>query len=454
MGARSIEHAKSLEEKLPATLRDEFSIPTFKSLGSKDKEEEGLYFCGNSLGLMPKNAAKAVQRELQVWGDRGVNGHFDHPDGMGWVEMDDPLQPLLAPIVGAKKNSEVAIMNTLTSNLHSMMSSFYIPTKDRYKILFENKAFPSDTYAFQNQAKLHGYEIEDALIALSPRENEFTLREEDILKTIEEQGDKIAVVCFSGIQYYTGQLFNMEKITKAAKEKGCIVGWDLAHAAGNVPVYLHDWDVDFAVFCTYKYMNSGPGAIGALFVHSKYENDSRPRLAGWWGNKLETRFQMANEFDPIPGAAGYKMSNPSVLNVVCVRESLKLFQKAGGVEKLRERSLSMTNYLWDLLTSSKYYIPVDQAQDYDNINEPKFTILTPSESSARGAQLSVLYLPMGKGIMQHTFNKCEHEYGVIADERQPDVCRYAPNPFYNTHIDVLNLVKAIEESISTFKASS
>lgn len=448
------EYAKSLDSKFP-TFKDEFCIPTLGSLGAatakqSSPDNEGLYFCGNSLGLMPKATEKAVQDELNAWKSRAVVSHFDHPNGSGWVDCDLALHPYLRDIVGAKEDSEVAVMNTLTGNLHSMMSSFYQPTKDRYKILFENKAFPSDTYAFQGQAKLHGYSIEDALIPLSPRDGEFTLREEDILDVIQKEGDKIAVVVFSGIQYYTGQLFDMPTITAAAKKKGCVVGWDLAHAAGNVPLKLHDWDVDFAVFCTYKYLNSGPGAIGGLFLHSRHANDNRARLAGWWGNKPATRFNMANEFDPVPGASGYKMSNPSVLNLACLQESLKIFHKAGGMGPLREKSISMTSYMEKLLTGSKYYIPVEESHNYDNVAEPKFTILTPKNPESRGAQLSLLFLPIGKGVMQHVFKYLE-DHGVIGDERQPDVIRLAPNHLYNTHSETLRAVEYVFEGIEDFK---
>jgi kynureninase len=451
-GIDTEDYAKSLDDKFP-TFKDEFFVPTLSSLGcpvtEDEKKEQGFYFCGNSLGLMPKATEKAVQNELEAWKGRAVVSHFNHPTSHGWVDCDVPLNPYLKDIVGAEDASEVAIMNTLTGNLHSMMSSFYKPTKDRYKILFENKAFPSDTYAFQGQAKLHGLSIEDALIPLSPREGEFTLRKEDILDVIEKEGDKIAVVIFSGIQYYTGQLFDIPAITKAAKAKGCVVGWDLAHAVGNVPLKLHDWDVDFAVFCTYKYLNSGPGSIGGLFLHSKHGKDNRPRLAGWWGNNPETRFNMANEFDPVPGASGYKMSNPSVLNVACLAESLKIFRKAGGMEPLREKSLSMTNYMEKLLTQSPYYIPVEKSHGYDNIKEPKFTIITPLDPESRGAQLSLLFLPLGKGLMQHVFKYLE-DHGVIGDERQPDVIRLAPNHLYNTHWETLKAVQYVFQGIEDF----
>lgn len=445
------EYAADLDGKFPGH-EDEFVIPTLGSLGAKAAKEDpsrvdekSLYFCGNSLGLMPKATEQAVQRELDAWKGRAVVAHFDHPTDHQWTTMDVPVADLLAPVVGAANPDEVSVMNTLTGNLHAMLSSFYRPSGGRYKILFENRAFPSDTYAFQGQVQLHGYSIEDGLIAMDPREGEYTLRTEDILSVIEKEGDSIAVVLFPGIQYYTGQLFDIAAITKAAKAKGCIVGWDLAHAVGNVPLKLHDWGVDFAVFCTYKYLNSGPGAIGGLFVHEKFANDKRPRLAGWWGNRPETRFAMANEFDPSQGAAGFKMSNPTVISVACVRASLEVINKAGGMDKLRERSLSMTNYLEALLKKSPNYIPVEESANY-NGKEPKFTIITPLNPEERGAQLSLLFLPMGQGVMQRVFEYLE-DHGAIGDERQPDVIRLAPNHLYNNHEQVRQLVQLVQAGL-------
>jgi len=307
---KSKSYAEELDSKYPS-LKEEFHIPTIGSLalGKSDPNDErpSTYLCGNSLGLMPKSAEKAIQTELNAWKAKGVVAHHDRENGEEpWVSIDDPVTPLLAPILGAEDDSEVAVMNTLTSNLHAMFMAFYKPTSQRYKILFEKKAFPSDFYALQGQAQMHGYDPKDALITLAPREGEYVLRTEDILAKIEEEKDTIAVVFFAGVQFYTGQWFEMEKITKAGKDIGAVVGWDLAHCSGNVPLKLHDWDVDFAVLCTYKYLNSGPGNIGGIFVHKKHANDNRARLAGWWGNNSRTRFQMLDFFDAIPGAAGYK----------------------------------------------------------------------------------------------------------------------------------------------------
>lgn len=447
---QGLEIAYQLDQKYPAEFRNEFAIPTFKSLGINDSDEESLYFCGNSLGLMPLATEKAVNTELTIWKQRGVVGHFDHPAAEPWVSIDDPVSPLLAPILGAKFESEVAAMNTLTGNLHTLMATFYKPTKDRYKILYEKKAFPSDNYAFRGIAQLHGFDTEDALIALAPREHEFTLRTEDILKCIEEQGEKIAVVIFSGIQFYTGQFFHIEKITKAAKSKGSVVGWDLAHAVGNVPLKLHDWKVDFAVFCTYKYLNAGPGGIGGIFVHNDHANDQRPRMAGWWGNNSATRFQMNEDFDPIPGAKGFRMSNPSVLNTVCLTESLKVFAKAGGVQNLHTRSESLTGYLLELLTKLEFFVPLEDYRDFATGNKVKFTIITPTGENERGAQLSLLFLPHEKGVMDSVFNHL-YAHGVVADERKPDVIRLAPNSLYNTHEEVFKVVQILEKALEEVK---
>lgn len=445
--------AQELDTKYPGNA-SKFAIPTFKSLGlpapsdGSGVDQNCIYFCGNSLGLMPKATSSAVSAELQTWGDRGVVGHFRRDDYDGkepWVSIDEPLGPLLAEVLGAHSESEVSVMNTLTGNLHTLMSAFYKPEASRYKILFEDKAFPSDAYAFQGQAKLHGYDPKDALIPLKPRSGEYTLRTEDILSAIKEHGSSIALVIFSGIQYYTGQYFEIEKITKAGKSVGAVVGWDLAHAAGNVDVRLHDWDVDFAVFCSYKYLNSGPGSIGGIFVHEKHAEDGRPRLAGWWGNNEATRFQMLEQFDPIPGARGFRMSNPSVLNVVCVYESLKLYREAGGISKLRERSVSLTGFLYELLTSSKYFVKVSEFSETSK--SPSFTIITPENPDHRGAQLSLLF---SDGIMQTVFDELEKR-GIIGDERRPSVIRLAPNHFYNTHVEVFQVAKALDEIFSQLK---
>lgn len=438
----SIEYARRLDQELPG-FQSDFAYPTLKSLGSGHSNESALYFCGNSLGLMPKATEDAVQAELDAWKQRGVVSHFRHPSREPWVSIDVPVNPLLVDILGAEDVSEVAIMNTLTGNLHAMLSAFYRPSGKRTKLIFEAKAFPSDCYAFEGQVKLHGLDPTADLVAIAPREGEYTLRDADVINTIEKYGDEVCLVILSGIQYYTGQFFNIPAITDAGHKVGAVVGWDLAHAVGNVELKLHDWNVDFAVFCTYKYLNSGPGSIGGIYVHSKFKNDRRPRLAGWWGNNPVSRFQMDVVFDPIPGAAGFRMSNPSVLNTVCLGESLKVFAKAGGMSVLRQRSISLTGYLQRLLEASEFYVKVGE-----QLKSLSFTIITPLEPDRRGAQLSLLFF--GDGVMRRVFAYLEQR-GVIGDERQPNVIRLAPNHLYNTHEEVLHTVEILNEALDVIK---
>jgi len=368
-----------------------------------------------------------------------------------------PLIPLLAPLVGAKHN-EVAAMGSLTANLNALLISFYKPKGKRTKILFEKRAFPSDYYAFLNMVKLFGYD-ESHLIQLSVKLGETYLKTQDILDAITKHEDELALVCFPGIQYYTGQLFDIEKITSHTKQvsNGEIkVGWDLAHAVGNVPLKLHDWDVDFAAWCSYKYLNSGPGAMAGIFVHEQYTKDNSkssfsPRLAGWWGNNPGDRFKMLEQFDPINSALSYRQSNPSVIDVVSIKSSLEVFEKAGGVEKLRTKSLKLTQYLQDSVTSLPYYI----ADENDN-DTLGFKILTPLNPQERGCQLSVLFQPHyddeTKNIMERV-NKYLHSHAIICDERRPDVIRLAPLPLYNTFEEVYYIVKRLKEALDEILAS-
>lgn len=420
------------------TSRDEFAFPTFASMGLSSSSDPVVYLCGNSLGLMPKQTSQYVSKELAAWQARAVESHFRNEITTNWVDVDLPLLPSMAAIVGALP-SEVGLMGSLTMNLNSLLVAFYQPKAGRTKILFERGAFPSDYYSLYNLAKLKGLDPEETLVQLSPRAGEYTLRTEDILKTIEEQGDEIALVCFAGIQYYSGQLFNIKEITKAAHDKGCVVGWDLAHAVGNVPVDLHDSGADFAVWCNYKYMNSGPGAIGGYFVHDKHSgNTDMPRLAGWWGNNAETRFEMKEQFDPIPSALGFRQSNPSVLDLAAVKSSLDIFAKAGGIQALRNRSLQLTAHLETLLKSSPYY---REPSCQDEV--PHFTIITPSDPNQRGAQLSLLFKPQSLMMQIFTFM---NQKGVICDDRKPNVIRLAPAPLYNTEDDSLVAVKVLNEA--------
>ncbi|KAJ3411156.1 hypothetical protein HDV05_002670 [Chytridiales sp. JEL 0842] len=320
-------------------------------------------------------------------------------------------------------------MNSLTANLHFLMVSFYTPTPQRFKILMEAKAFPSDYFAFSSQVQFHGFDPKEAIIELSPREGESTLRTEDILATIEKEGDKIALVLFSGVQYYTGQYFDLEKITKAGQAKGAIVGFDLAHAAGNVPVKLHEWGVDFAAWCTYKYLNAGPGGIGGAFIHSKHSlPPSRPRFSGWWGSDPSTKFKMDNVFRPVPGAMGYRLSNPSVVSTVSLLGSLQVFSQT-SIDDLRSKSLLLTGFLETLLDSLG--------------PNPGFRVLTPRDPKQRGCQLSLFF---EGGIMEDVFSGlCMR--GVLADERRPDVIRISPAPMYCTFVDVWRVVEALKGAL-------
>ncbi|KAJ7582890.1 kynureninase [Mycena floridula] len=420
-------------------LSSEFFLPTNAEIGATRRFDEldksCIYLCGNSLGPLSQRSKALVEEEMQVWASRAVVGHFSHPLKREWVDYVSLTTPLLAELIGAHE-SEVACMGTLTANLHLLMNSFYKPTTQRFKILCEVKAFPSDQYAFASQVIAHGLDPSEAILEISPRAGEHTLREEDIIAALDREGSSIALVLFSGVQYYTGQWFGMENITRKAKEQGCICGWDLAHAIGNVPMFLHDWDVDFAVWCTYKYLNAGPGSIGGLFVHEKWNEG--PKFAGWWGHDPKTRFKMPPRFSPIDGAQGFQQSNPSILAAASLLGSLQIFKEI-GMPAIRERSLILTKHLEDLLRQSPYYEPT---------GIPGFTIITPKDPDARGAQLSLLFLPVGSGTMQKIFDLLV-SYGVIGDERHPDVIRLAPIGLYNTVKDceeaVLYLSKAFEE---------
>ncbi|KAF7322901.1 Kynureninase [Mycena chlorophos] len=319
-------------------------------------------------------------------------------------------------------------MGTLTANLHLMMDSFYKPTAERYKILCEAKAFPSDQYAFASQAVAHGLDPANVVLEISPRPGEYTLREEDILDTIAREGASIALVIFSGVQYYSGQWFPIKTITRAAQEQGCICGWDLAHAVGNVPLALHDWNVDFAVWCTYKYLNAGPGSIAGLYVHEKWKETELPKFAGWWGHDPVTRFDMPPKFSPIEGAQGFQQSNPSILSSAALLGSLQVFKDAGMMQPLRERSIVLTGTLEKLLQQSKYFVPTEEAAAWQ-LTRPAFTIITPADSASRGAQLSLLFL--SDGLMPRIHDGLAR-LGVVGDERKPDVIRLAPAPLFNS----------------------
>lgn len=432
--------ASVLDEKY-LTVADKFEFPTWKSMGVSETDDKVNYLCGNSLGLMPKSTREFINKELDAWSARGVEAHFRNEITTDWVDVDLPLIPKISKIVGALE-SEVAVMGTLTMDLNSLLISFYQPdiASGRTKILFERGAFPSDYYAMYNLARLKGLDPKETLLQIEPLEGEFTLRTEEILKVLEDRGNEIALVCFSGIQYYTGQLFDIEKITQKGHEMGCTVGWDLAHAAGNINLKLHDWNVDFAAWCSYKYLNAGPGGIGGIFVHERLSKGDdikgRPRLAGWWGNEANNRFKMEEKFRPIESALGFRQSNPSVLDVASLNSSLDVFEAYGGIEKLREKSIALTGFLEKLLLKSEYY---GKSSD-----KPSFEIITPTNPLERGAQLSLLFHPENcmEKVMEYL-----HSHGTVCDERRPNVIRVAPTPLYNTFEDCVIFVKLLDKAM-------
>lgn len=450
------EEAERLDARFP-THQDKFVVPTFQSLGISSPEfspsDRSLYLCGNSLGLMPHATKKAIADELDAWGARGVESHFNHPgkdeEKTLWVDIDLPLVPLMAPVVGGL-DSEVAIMGSLTANLNALLMSFYKPRGKKTKILFEKQAFPSDYYAFLNMVMLRGFD-ESHLVQIEVPEGETYLKTELVLEYIETHKEDLALVCLPGIQYYTGQFFDIPTITKAAHDHGIIVGWDLAHAVGNVPLCLHDWNVDFAAWCSYKYLNAGPGAIAGIFVHERHtinngKNIFSPRLAGWWGNNASDRFKMLEVFDPMQTALSYRQSNPSVIDCVALKASLEIFRDVGGVRVLRAKSLELTQYMQRLLTSSEYYLMPNADKSTFG-----FKILTPLNGAERGAQLSLLFQPHHDdpevNVMEQVFRYL-HKHAIICDERRPDVIRLAPVPLYNTFSEVYIAIQRLEEALS------
>jgi len=404
-------------------FRDRFHIPS----GRDGKPL--IYLAGNSLGLMPKTARKVVQQELDDWAKLAVDAHLGAKTP--WYSYHETLREPTARLVGAQPN-EVVCMNSLTVNLHLLMASFYRPTRERFKILMEEPAFPSDTYAIKSQIIHHGFDPKDALVLARPREGEQTVRHQDVEAILEKQGREIALVLFAGVNFFTGQLFDIEKIAKAGQAHGCIVGIDLAHAVGNVPLTLHDWNVDFAVWCSYKYLNSGPGCAAGAFVHERHAtNPKLPRLAGWWGNDPATRFrmQLEPEFVPVLSADSWQISNPPIFSMAPLRASLAIFDEAGGMEALRAKSVRLTGYLQFLL---------DQAKD--SSGRGRYTIITPSAPEARGCQLSILVHEHAKEL----FAKLE-DAGVKCDFREPNVIRAAPTPLYNTFHEVWRFAGLLAE---------
>lgn len=412
--------AKSMDRNDPLkSFRKQFHLP-------KIKGKPALYFTGNSLGLQPITTKKFVTEELSDWSTLGVEGHLH--SRRPWLYYHKFSKQALAKLVGAKP-MEVVAMNQLTVNLHLMMASFYRPTKERFKIITEAGAFSSDQYAFESQLKFHGLNPSEALIELKPRDGEFTLRTEDIVRVIKENSDQVALVIFGAVQYYTGQFFDIKKITEAAHQSKAIVGFDLAHAIGNVPLQLHKHNVDFAVWCSYKYLNAGPGGVAGAFVHERYAKDfSLPRFSGWWGHDEKQRFQMKKGFIPMSGADGWQVSNFPVLSGAALMASLEIFNKA-GIKNLRKKSLLLTGYLEFLLQQVE-------------TKEKKFTVITPNNPNQRGSQLSILMKERGEKV----FNKLT-KAGVIVDWREPNVIRVAPVPLYNSFEDVFRLVEIFKAAL-------
>lgn len=419
----SLEFAKALDSQDPLkAYRDSFLIPTFG-------KENAVYFTGNSLGLQPKNAQKYLLEELEDWANLGVEGHF--VARRPWFSYHELLTEKTARVVGALP-IEVCTTHSLTTNLHLLMSSFYRPQGKRTKILCEAKAFPSDQYALESQIALHGLPASD-LVMVGPCEGEHLIREEDIYATIDALGDELAMVLWGGVNYYTGQYFDLQQITLKGHQVGAIVGFDLAHAAGNVNLHLHDWGPDFAAWCGYKYLNSSPGGVSGFFVHERhaYRKDLL-RNAGWWGHNKESRFKMEPGFDPLPGAEGWQLSNAPVLGMAAHLASLEIFD-AAGMEAIGKKRDLLTAYLWFV------------TEEVSKIKSPNgvLEIITPSHPKQRGAQLSILLTSHGKDC----FNRLT-DLGVIADWREPNVIRVAPAPLYNRFEDVYwfgqHLFKALQ----------
>ncbi len=419
----SLAFAKQLDgEDSLKDFRNKFYIPIIHG-------KECIYLTGNSLGLQPKTTQDYVLDELEDWASFGVEGHFNARQP--WFSYHEIFPPLLTKLVGALPE-EIVVMNQLTVNLHLLMASFYRPTKERYKIICEAKAFPSDQYAFESQVRFHGLNPDEAIIEVSTREGEHYIRTEDILAVIKQHANETALVIFGTVNYYTGQVFDMPSISKAAHEAGACCGFDLAHAIGNIELHVHDWDIDFACWCSYKYLNSGPGGVAGAFIHQKHISDSTlPRLAGWWGYDKATRFNMDKGFKPIPTAEGWQLSNAPVLSMAAHKASLDIFEEA-GMDNLIAKGTLLSNYLLLIL---------------DEINaglkEKMIEIITPRSEKEKGCQVSMLMLKKGKDVFESL-----KQHGVLADWREPNVIRVAPVPLYNTFEDVYRfgeIVKTILE---------
>lgn len=416
----SLAFAKQLDaQDVLSHLRNQFHIP-------KDKNgNELLYFVGNSLGLQLKSTENYILQELKDWANLGVEGHFEAK--RPWLNYHEFLTEKMAKIVGAKP-IEVVVMNTLTTNLHLLMVSFYQPTKTKYKIVIESDAFSSDKYAVESQLKFHGFDVQEGLILWKPREGEDLLRMDDLEQIIENQGDKIAMLLIGGINYYTGQFLDLKRIAAIGHSKDCFVGIDLAHGAGNIQPNLHDSEVDFAAWCTYKYLNSGPGSLAGIFVHEKHsKNTALPRFSGWWNHNKKTRFNMRMPFDVIKGAEGWQLSNPPILSMAAILASLDLFDEV-GMNALREKSEKLTGFFEFLI---------------QQIQTDKIKIITPSNPKERGCQISIQIKDANKSLHQQLLAK-----NVITDWREPNVIRCAPVPMYNSFEDVFQMISILKELIN------
>jgi len=423
-------------------MQHEFSLSYAQTLDSKDKlssyreqfyipylqDKKAIYFLGNSLGLQPKTAQDEVLAIMEGWANFGVEGFFLGKDP--WLNYQQKITPLLCDIIGAKKE-ELATMNHLTVNLHLLMISFYRPTTTRFKIICEAKAFPSDQYAFQSQVKLHGFDPADAIIEVYPKEGTELITNEDILATIEVHKDSVALVLFSGVNYYTGQVFNIKAITEAAQKAGAFAGFDLAHAAGNIKLQLHDWQVDFACWCNYKYLNSGPGSIAGAFIHERHlSNNELPRLKGWWGNDVSNRFKMGDRFTSTPTAESWAMSTSPMMLLATHKASLEIFAEA-GFDNLVAKSKTLSSYLFFVLNH------INQADE-------KFSIITPDNSDERGCQVSFSVHKNAKTVFDALLPN-----GIFADWREPNVIRVAPVPLYNSFEEIYTFAATLQQILDT-----
>jgi len=419
MNDQTVQRAESLDQKDPlSSFGLEFEIP-------KDvKGNKLIYLCGNSLGLQPKQTKEYISQELEHWAKWGVDGHTKGKNA--WLPYHELLTHQMAQVVGAKDH-EVVVMNTLTVNLHLMMVSFYQPTKSRHKIIIEADAFPSDRYAVESQIKFHGYDPEHSLLLWEPNPETGLCEQSELEALLNQHKDSVALIMLGNSNYYSGQVYPIKEITQLGHSYGAKVGFNLAHGAGNIICDLHDNGVDFAVWCTYKYLNSGPGSLGGVFVHERHsESYDLPRFTGWWGHNKETRFKMRDGFDPIAGAEGWQLSNPPILSMAAIRASLDIFDRA-GIHKIREKSIQLTAYLAELLST---------------LNIDKIRIMTPLDPEHRGAQLSLQLKDSDRSL-----HDALTHLGVVSDWREPDVIRVAPAPLYNSFRDIYDFVQRLNQCL-------